>query len=101
SEFLEHAHGPRKVTIAHMYYPEMKDAEVPFVHYLNEPSVPQQLRLHQRGKVSNSGARKQGSGKASIVVHRKERLEHQGFFFLSVRANEVPGLGRSPKGESQ
>src|SRR5580692_1015958 len=83
SELLEHAHGPSKVTIAHMDHPEIKDGEVPFLHYLNEPSVAQQLRLNQRRKVANSGARKQCSRKTCIVVHRQERLEHQSLLFLS------------------
>ncbi len=65
-----------------MDHPEIEDCEVPLLHYLNQPPLTQQLGLHQRRKVANSGARKQGSREASIVVHRKERLERQRFFFF-------------------
>src|SRR5216684_3453860 len=99
-EFLEHAHGPRDVTVAQMNQPEMEIAEMPIRHDLDEPAVAQQLRLHQRRKVANASAREQRGRQARVVVHREERLERQCFLFLSVRVSEVPGISGRPKRES-
>src|SRR5713226_8308323 len=100
-EFLEHTHGPRDVTIANGDHPEMEDGEVPSRHDLDEPPVAQQLRLHQRRKVANAGARQQRGRKASVVVHREERPERQCLLFLSVRLSEVPAILGRPKRERE
>src|SRR5882762_5881145 len=101
-EFLEYTHGPRDVTIAKMDHPEMEDGEVPSRHHLDEPPVAQQLRLHQRRKVANAGARQQRGRKASVVVHREKRLECQCLlFFLSVRLSKVPAILGRPKRERE
>src|ERR1700730_6207612 len=96
-EFLEHAHRPRDVAVAEMDHPEMEDGEAPYRHDLDEPAVAQQLRLHQRRKVADAGARQQRGRKAGVVVHREERLERQHLLFLSVRMSEVPVTQGRPK----
>src|SRR6266478_7533022 len=96
-EFLKQANGPREVTIAQMDHPEMEAAEAPLWHDLDESAVAQQLRLHQRRKVANAGTRDQRGRKASVVIHREERLERQRLLFLSVRMSEVPGIHGRPK----
>ena len=73
-----------------MDHPEVKDGEVPFLHNLNKPPLfAQRSGCTKRGEVANSGARKQCSRKARIVVHRKERLEHQRFLFFPFARTKV------------
>jgi hypothetical protein len=84
-----------------MDHTEMEDGEVPSRHDLDEPTLAQQFRPHQRRKVANAGARQQRGRKASVVVHRKERPERECLLFLSVRLSEVPAILGRPKRERE
>lgn len=45
-EFLEYAYRTRVVSIARVNHRQIKGAEVPFGHNLDEPTVGHQIRLH-------------------------------------------------------
>ena len=89
------------MAIAEMHDREVKGAEAPFGHHFHEPAFTKQLRLHDRGQVSDAAACKQRGGEAGEVVHREAGLERQRFLVLPVRMRKGPVILRIPIREGE
>ena len=100
-KILEHANWPGNETIAEVAQRKVECPEVPFRHHLNEPAGSQELGLHYRRKVSDAGARKQGSCKPVIFVNCQIWLERNRCPVFGIRVNKIPGVLWPPEREGE
>jgi hypothetical protein len=68
-EFLKQAYQTGSVAIAQMHDQQIYSAKVPFGHDFNKLPIADQLRLHQRRKITDADTSQQSGCKPGIVVH--------------------------------